>query len=158
MERRGIVAVLLLAAGCATGEPVVPPPGPPPPPPPPPGPTIAGSWTFQWQVVVETGICNDLGEISSETITLTQSGAAAPFTVSARGFLGSSNNQVTGTMNAQRAIALTGSYAEGGGTTASVYALTWDGQNAITGTETWTWTGGAGSCPNAQSTVTATRN
>jgi hypothetical protein len=77
--------------------------------------------------------------------------------VTARGFLGSPNNVLTGTFDANNRLLISGSYPEDGGTTSPLHDLVATSQNRMEGTETWNWTDGSGSCPNSRSNVTATR-
>lgn len=140
----------LALTSCMTGSSDTPPP----PPPPPPG-SITGTWSFALVVTVATGVCDgEEGDESTEPITITQTGTA----VTARGFLGVANNQLTGTFNSQNVLQLSGSYSEDGGITTTAYTLTRDGPNQMTGTEAWNWVGAGGDCPGSASSVVATRN
>jgi hypothetical protein len=141
--------VTFALAGCgggsnpvATGQPVDP----------------AGVWVFNIVVSNATGVCNgEEGESSAHPITITKTGSAPPYQVTARGFLGSPNNVLTGTFDANNRLLISGSYPEDGGTTSPLHDLVATSQNRMEGTETWNWTDGSGSCPNSRSNVTATR-
>jgi hypothetical protein len=149
-----VFAVVMLA-GCkdAAGPSDQPPP--PPPPPPPFG--ISGTWNFRFNTTAANGVCSqDVGEVSNNTITITQATAGPPHAVTARGFLGVNSNQLTGAI-AGSAVTLGGSYPEDGGTTTAGYTLTWDGDDQMVGTELWSWTGAGGDCPDGASSILATR-
>ena len=118
----------------------------------------AGVWTFGIVVTQANGVCDgEEGESSVYPITITKSGSAPPYQISARGFGGDSLNVLTGTFDAGNRLVISGSYLEDGGTTTPMHDLVATGADRMEGTETWNWTGPGGSCPGSQSLVTADR-
>jgi hypothetical protein len=117
----------------------------------------AGVWTFAFKNTRATGVCaSENGDESTETITITKAGTKEPYPVTAKGFLGSASNQLTGTFKSNT-LTLEGSYPEDGGTTTTKHTLTATSDNTLEGTEDWSWTGGGGSCPGSAASVKATR-
>ncbi len=58
-----------------------------------------------------------MGESGIDDITVTKTGAAPPYSVTASGFLWDPSNVLTGTFDADNRLLLSSSYAEDGGTT-----------------------------------------
>src|SRR6185503_11714608 len=111
----------------------------------------AGTWRFVFKNTVATGVCaSELGDESSDIITITKTGSAPPYQVVASGFLGVQSNQLVGTFDSKNKLVISGSYSEDGGTTTTSHTLTATSDNVKSGTETWSWTGGGGSCPNSK--------
>jgi len=118
----------------------------------------AGVWIFDIVVTDGTGVCDgEEGESSGHPITITKTGSVPPYNIVATGFLGSPNNVLTGTFDANNRLLISGSYPEDGGTTSPSHDLVATGQNRMNGTETWNWVGASGSCPNSKSSVVAIR-
>jgi len=131
--------------------------------PPTPAPNLvdpAGVWTFDIRVTSATGICaGEEGDSSAHPITITKTGEAPPYQVTARGFLGIASNMLTGTFDESNRLLLnSGSYPEEDGTTTPVHDLTATSESQMVGTETWNFQNSDGSCPGSTSSVTATRN
>ncbi|MFV1988085.1 MAG: hypothetical protein ACC682_12450 [Gemmatimonadota bacterium] len=118
----------------------------------------AGIWIFNIRVTVATGICaGEEGDSSAFPITITKTGEAPPYQVTARGFLGVETNMLTGTFDANNRLLLnSGSYPEEDGVTTPVHDLTATSESQMTGTETWNFQNSQGSCPGSESSVTAT--
>ncbi len=118
----------------------------------------AGVWTFGIVVTVANGVCaGDEGDASAHPITITKTGSAPPYSVTASGFLGVTTNVLTGTFDENNRLVISGSYPEGGGTTSPTHNLIATGPDRMEGTETWNWTSASGSCPDSKSDVTADR-
>ncbi len=119
----------------------------------------AGVWRVGIVVTVATGACDgEVGESSVEDITITKTGSAPPYNVTASGFLGDPANVLTGTFDANNRLLLSGSYPEDGGTTTAEHDLIAVSPDRMEGVENWTWSGTEGTCPGSQSSVTADRN
>lgn len=131
------------------------PPAPPPPPDPEPDALIdiSGNWTFTITVTVETGVCSgETGVPQNDLVSITQDGT----TLSVSG-LGGANDPWIGDI-ADRSVTFGGTRPEDGGLTTAVFTMILaDGEQALTGTEAWSWTGPGGTCPNSASDVTAQR-
>jgi hypothetical protein len=119
----------------------------------------AGIWTFYVVVTTANGICTEVGGASATTVTITKSGAAPVWNVTARGFLGDPNNVLTGTFDERvNRLLVGGSYPEDRGTTTSSHSLVAISNNRMVGTETWDWSDHqGGTCPGSTSDVTAIR-
>lgn len=118
----------------------------------------AGLWTFNIVSTVKTGVCaGEEGTASNFPITITKTGSGPPYNITARGFLGLAANVLTGTFDAENKLVISGSYAVDGGATTATHSLVATSENQMVGTETWSWTGSGGTCPNSKSDVTATR-
>jgi hypothetical protein len=133
----------------------------PPPPPPPPAnipqaATLNGSWSLTILVTTATGAClGEAGQQSTESVNFSVSGSSAPYQVTASGFLGVGGNVLTGTLNAQGLITISGSYPEEGGTTTATHTLQRTSDTAMGGVEAWNWNDGqGGTCPGSTATVT----
>jgi len=110
-------------------------------------------------VTSATGICaGEEGQSSAFPITITKTGEAPPYQVTAKGFLEVASNTLTGTFDDNNRLLLnSGSYPEEDGTTTPVHDLTATSENQMVGTETWNFQSAEGSCPGSTSSVTATR-
>ncbi len=119
----------------------------------------AGVWTFVIVVTKATGDCaGEEGQTSSDPITITKTGSAPPYQVTATGFLGISSNTLTGTF-ANNKLVISGSYPEDGGTTTTTHTLVATDDNHMVGDEDWSWMEpGGGTCPGSAATTNATRN
>ena len=119
-----------------------------------------GVWTFSITVTDATQDCDgEEGQSSAHPITITITGGTAPIlNVSASGFLGVPGNVLSGTFNEDaNRLAISGSYAEDGGTTTPSHDLVAITDDRMVGTETWGWTDGLNTCPGSTSSVNATR-
>ena len=131
-------------------------PTPPPPPPPPPAllGSVAGTWTFSRNVTAGDGECALLvGRSSTDRVTMTQGGVAAPYEVRANGF---GNSMLYGYVSTSGNLRINGPILEGKSHTVSNFLLVRGGSDLMTGTETSHW-GNPVTC-SAYSTVTATRD
>ncbi len=145
----GLTFALLVLAGCSspagpsgnTGQPTQT--------------NIAGVWLFKVNVTAANGACAGESGLSTETITITQTGSAFPYAVAASGWIGQPTSTISGSLTATGMV-LSGSYPEDGGTTTTTHTLTRTSLTTFTGTEAWSWTDGNGVCPNGAATVTAT--
>lgn len=153
MKYRALLAMVMLVMACdSTGAPL------PPPPPPPPPTSVAGSWDFSWVVTEATGDCaSELGETTTAVITIAQSGSTTPFNLALSGFHGDDDNELFGFLSSNGVVTFHGALPEDGGTTNSIYELQWDGEDEMTGSESWSWTHESGACPGSESSVAATR-
>ncbi|HYV98094.1 MAG TPA: hypothetical protein VE967_11610, partial [Gemmatimonadaceae bacterium] len=85
----------------------------------------AGVWNFSIVNTVTTGACaGEAGDSSLDPITITKTGSRAPYSVTAKGFLGVQSNVLTGTFSSSKKLTISGSYAEDGGTTTTTHTLT----------------------------------
>lgn len=143
----GLVALSLSVVGCgddpvASEDPIDP----------------AGVWRFGAVVTVANGACDgEEGDVWTYPITITKTGSAPPYQVTATGFLGSSSNELTGTFSASNVLTLSGSYSEDMGTTSPEYELVAVSADRMQGTESWNWEGPGGTCSGSESTITADR-
>lgn len=93
-------------------------------------------------------------------VHITKTGSAPIWDVTARGFLGDPNNELTGSFDeATGRLVISGSYPEDPpGITTTTHDLTATSDSQMVGTETWNWDDGAGgTCTGSLSSVTATR-
>ena len=149
--RKALAVVTLLSVpmlGCvgggptATGDPVDP----------------AGVWTFGTVVTLANGICaGDEGESSAHPITITKTGSAPPYGITASGFLGDPLNVLTGTFDGNKRLVISGNYPEDGGTNSVLHDLVATSANRMEGYENWSWDGPSGTCTNSTSDVIADR-
>lgn len=146
-----LLGLTLITLGCGDDDdPVAPDP---------PSTDLTGTWQFEVDITVETGICAGNNEPTwVATVQLDQNGNAVTATSDWNSIPGSGVHEFGGTLSGNRLV-MDGSYPEGTGTTLALYQLTVseDG-NSMTGTETWTYIGDEGTCSDSMSEVTATRN
>ena len=133
-------------------------------------PNLKGTWTYTIEVTHAEGVCEGEGGIArSREITITQNGRKVTFS----GFLGNSGNQLSGEIlppsstsnnneqwvnkTGQWVVYVAGSYWEDYGTTTTTHRLDINTASSMSGDESWTWTGGGGTCPNGKAIITATR-
>jgi hypothetical protein len=118
----------------------------------------AGVWNFHVEVTEARGVCSDL-DVSDTPITITKSGSAPVWNVTASGFEGDPNNALVGTFNEiGNRLVISGNYPDDGGITTTTHDLLAATENELIGRESWDWSdGGGGTCPNSGSNVTATR-
>lgn len=122
-------------------------------------PDMSGMWTFIIDVTEAYGQCaGEEEEVPrSEQINIEQNG----WDLTLSGFLGNPTNILTGGIALEDEvwiITVTGNYPEGLGTTIPTYRLEVNSGTDLSGVETWTWTGGVGTCPPGKSIITATKN
>ena len=123
----------------------------------------AGVWTFGIVVTEATGFCTDeQGDSSAHPITITKTGSAPPYSVTASGFLGDPDNVLTGTFDENNRLVITGNYPEDQGRTTPTHDLVATSENRMEGIETWSYTTDpgiepSGSCTDQKSDVTADR-
>ena len=118
----------------------------------------AGVWIFGIVVTLANGICaGDEGESSAHPITITKTGSAPPYAVTASGFLGDPLNVLTGTFDENNRFVITGTYPEDGGTNSVRHDLVATSANRMEGVENWSWDGSSGTCTNSTSDVIADR-
>jgi hypothetical protein len=119
---------------------------------------ITGQWTFMIDVTVATGVCagDELDPVATSVVSIVQAGDS----VSATGPWGSTSGSETLIgLRSGNTVTVGGLYAEDGGLTTASYTLTVTGSDdAMSGIESWSWSGPGGSCPGSQSSVTATKN
>jgi hypothetical protein len=115
-------------------------------------------WNFHVEVTEARGVCSDL-DVSDTPITITKSGSAPVWNVTASGFGGDPNNALVGTFNEiGNRLVISGNYPDDGGITTTTHDLLAATENELIGRESWDWSdGGGGTCPNSGSNVTATR-
>lgn len=117
---------------------------------------LSGNWAVTIKVTAASGVCagDESDPAETTTIVIQQSGN----TVTASGFLGDATKVLTGTLSGTT-LTLSGSYSEDGGTTTSTHVLTVDANDPtkLSGTESWSWSGAGGTCPNGKASVTATK-
>ena len=148
MRRWPAAALVVGLLACAEADPVAPEP------PPPPLASLDGTWRFVMTVTWTDMPCLYwFGRVYTPTIKISQAGT----TVIAEGFMGLLQNEMTGTIDSERRVLLSGHYPEEGYITTIHQTLTWDGGEALTGTGTWEWTGLNRQCPRGQLSITATR-
>ncbi len=122
-------------------------------------PDLTGTWTITVNIVQETGICAGNNEPPWEAeVTIDMAGNQVTAVSDWHSDPLTGPHTFTGTIQGS-VVTWSGSYPEGGGILTATYSLdVINNGNGMTGQETWTWTGQAGSCVNSRSTVIATRN
>jgi hypothetical protein len=133
-------------------------------------PNLKGTWTYSIAVTHAEGVCQgEEGPAHSRVITITQNGRKVTFS----GFTGNPGNRLIGEIlppksssidnkewvnkTEQWVVYVAGDYWEDGGTTSSMHRLVINTASDMSGDESWTWTGGGGTCPNGKGSINATR-
>jgi hypothetical protein len=137
-------------------------------------PNLNGKWMMTTTVTQANGACAGESGTSTREITVTQNGKNVTFS----GFQGSQANQLNGAIlppkssfidvikntvirndsAEQWVVYVSGSYPEDFGTTTSTRRLVInDTASRMDGEESWSWTGGGGTCPDGKGVITTTR-
>jgi hypothetical protein len=127
----------------------------------PPMPNIAGTWLWNLEVTVANGACAGETRVQSpRNVQITQNGA----TVTMSGFLNSNPElTISGIVAFDQVskwwiVNISGEYDEDQGRTSATYILTLNNSyDVMTGEESWSWSGGGGTCPGGKSVVTANK-
>lgn len=114
---------------------------------------VAGTW--DWALTETTSTC---GSEANDVwvVTITQSGSDITATSQWGSDVGGPH-PFAGTVTGNAVVIPNVMYEEDGGDLSASHDLTLQSDGTMAGTETWTWTGDAGTCANGTSTLRATR-